>query len=383
MFDAYLLEGYRVLMRYALALMKSYKKLIKTNAFANADEFWLTIQRNAKNEERSLLFPSCLNNNNSSCNDSNNTSSNYIALYKCSEIHINAYENERSIVGKAYRPMNISNQKLTEINSRFRDNASPVSLRCFGETTNMKKDTNEEIKTSLVYINNNDTMKLANNSSILSPSTADRLLRILPATSAIDGLALVFTSKNDGWDISYLYNKLNGVKGPFIIVLNAKTKTASIIGVYITADISPDTKSKGTGESFIFRLDDDHEKKYQWIGLQSAADSSTTSNISHSIVTQFATFNNDYMSFGASDKHGTNAIYISSNLCTCATGVSDTYHNPPLVSIDECLPSSLSSSSSTSISFDIKDIEVYSLVSNYNKAVTMGRFQKQTSILAD
>ena len=388
MFDAYLLEGYRILMRYGLALIKSYKRLIKGNKYTNANDFWSSIQRNARNDEASLVYPSCLNYNNQSCYNNTTTTTIETPLYKCCEVHTTAYENDRSLVGKAYRPMNISHQKLTEINSRYRDNATVVSFHCFGEIdhTNTNDDVTmkEEVKTStIVHSNssiNGSIIKLASSSSILSKSNADTLIRFLPPPTAIDGLALVYSSKSDGWDLSYLYNKLRDINGPFVIILGTKTTSNAIIGVYVTSSISPpDNKPRGTGESFVFRLDDDHEMKYPWIGIDKA-NNTMISSLAPSVINQFAMFSNDYMSFGCGDKYATNAIYIPSNLCNCSSGFSDTYNNPPLISINECLSSS---SSTSSTSFDINDIEIYSLQSTYNKAIKHGKFEKRTSILVD
>ena len=42
---------------------------------------------------------------------------------------------------------------------------------------------------------------------------------------------------------------------------------------------------------------------------------------------QFAVFTQNYMSFGASDEHSTNAIRVDSNMSVCNCGPSDTFGN--------------------------------------------------------
>lgn len=62
---------------------------------------------------------------------------------------------------------------------------------------------------------------------------------------------------------------------------------------------------------------------------------------------QFALCSYDYMAFGGSSIHGTNAIRISSDLMSCSSGHSDTYNNPALVPDEPDDP------------FYIADIEVF------------------------
>lgn len=44
-------------------------------------------------------------------------------------------------------------------------------------------------------------------------------------------------------------------------------------------------------------------------------------------MTQFAVFSPNYMSFGASEEHSTNAIRVDSSMSVCNCGPSDTFGN--------------------------------------------------------
>jgi hypothetical protein len=52
---------------------------------------------------------------------------------------------------------------------------------------------------------------------------------------------------------------------------------------------------------------------------------------------QFAICNSDFIAFGASASHGTNALRISNDLRRATTGHSDTFGNMPLAPEEEML----------------------------------------------
>lgn len=116
--DAYLVEGVKVLYRYALALIKGYKDLIKANKYETAKDFWVSVKADAiavsSTFDIPLLFKSISTEEHlpsvdpflvySSSRNKEFTQENIITKY--------AFEGDRSGFAKMTRPMPISKGNL-------------------------------------------------------------------------------------------------------------------------------------------------------------------------------------------------------------------------------------------------------------------------------
>lgn len=90
--DAYLLEGWRILLRYGLSLIKGYKAQIKARRFGTGEDFWHAVQASARSMSASI--------------DTTKVESILQA------IKINSFDVERPMLERLYRPMNISTTNL-------------------------------------------------------------------------------------------------------------------------------------------------------------------------------------------------------------------------------------------------------------------------------
>jgi hypothetical protein len=52
--DAYFLEGWRILLRYGLSLIKGYKAQIKAQRFHSGEDFWQAVQASARSMSASV-----------------------------------------------------------------------------------------------------------------------------------------------------------------------------------------------------------------------------------------------------------------------------------------------------------------------------------------
>ena len=141
-------------------------------------------------------------------------------------------------------------------------------------------------------------------------------------------------------------------------------------------------RNKSKGKKGNFGTNDEKKKrnvdavKYPWTCMKSKeeessigtdkkkTDTTTTAAGSvqafHGTITQFAVFSPTYMSFGASESQGTNAIRVDSNLSTCHCGPSDTYSNSAYSILG----------GKENVSFAIDTVEVYSDHHSYHKMMT-------------
>ena len=105
----------------------------------------------------------------------------------------------------------------------------------------------------------------------------------------------------------------------------------STIGMFMSTPISPpDNNVRGDGLCFCFRLDGYDAGCYRWVGQ-----TKDCVEVLSSTEMQIAVCSNSYMAFGGSGKYGTNALRLNSDLMQCDTGHSDTFCNPPLVSLND------------------------------------------------
>jgi hypothetical protein len=252
------------------------------------------------------------------------------------------------------------------------------------------------------------THLLAAQSAILDHNTALQLLMLCPfgATASSNrhrsrrftisgvGLHLVFSTARNGWDLSTLYEKTQGIQ-PCVVVVKA-LGSKGIVGAFVTASLAPPSlRPRGDGQCFCFRLDtrehlqelsaeqlmdiedetshNDFDPqfepaKYAWAGL-AQADGNGNGNGSgrsdrrlspgaagpgpSSTLTQFAVCAPNFLSFGGSAAHGTNALRLDDDLKTCHSGPSDTYGN------GASLLSDGSGSGRRAGSFPVENVEVF------------------------
>ena len=187
---------------------------------------------------------------------------------------------------------------------------------------------------------------LHNKSHILDLFLARRLYAFLPERMRIRGFDRVFATYKNGWNLYTLYDR---VKGRYPCILLIKTVDAqAVIGMYLSCTLAPSTSIRGDGDCFCFRLDGPNGACYRW-ALSPKAPPLLEPGVYQNSLTfhQFALCTSEYMSFGGSAVHGTNAIHVTGDLMTCSSGHSDTYNNPPLCADER------------SDSFQIEEMEVF------------------------
>jgi hypothetical protein len=215
---------------------------------------------------------------------------------------------------------------------------------------------------------------------------ARRLHSYLPPAVRLEGFQLKFATYLNGWSLNSLYSLVEGCSPCLLLIKSVEVE--AVVGVYISTPLTPpSSRPKGDGSSFCFRLDGPDGACYRWalinhqylggsstlplvgqqqtVGVTSsppsissasvspassspspASSSSTTppsaqtrlsikllepnTSLSSSTFHQFAHCTVDYMAFGGSHTHGTNALRVTSDLMLCSCGHSDTFNNPSL-----------------------------------------------------
>lgn len=230
--------------------------------------------------------------------------------------------------------MLIGRDAINDIEDHIRNNVSPVVLG---------------IPLSLKYtISVDNTERLLNGKSeILDLFLARKLYTFLPPLDRLQDFHLAFATYKNGWNIHSLYNRVKQ-RSPCIILIKSVDAQA-VIGMYLTCTLSPSPLIKGDGECFCFRLDGPKGACYRWAQHAKNTGPLLEPDVYHNSMTfhQFALCTSDFLSFGGSAVHATNAIRITSDLTTCSSGHSDTYNNPPLVPEETRDP------------FDIADMEIF------------------------
>ena len=292
-FDAFLLEGYKVLFRFGLALIFLCKTFIGT--CKTGIEFWNYVRQQCLNNEITWarLCLTAYTSGKSSLIDK--LSSKSISLTRATILH---YELEAKLaLGEKLRgPLNLNFRNLFQM-----------------KNPSMAED-------------------FAIESKILDSKTSERLRMFLPSVNVLEGFKLVFSTTNDGWNLSTLYAKAENLN-PCILLVRT-LQTSSVVGVFITSAISPPSESiRGDGNCFVCRLDGPEAACYRWIGKKILT-SSQTHNRGNKTATkdQFAIFSESHIMIGGSADYGENALFIDSELSSCHFGVSDTFGNPQLAS---------------------------------------------------
>lgn len=289
--DMYFVEGYKILYRFGLALIKIYKGRIKSGEFKTGHDFW-----------NAVIFDATLPN------------------FDFQPIFNFAFD---------IRPVNFL--KISVVPKRAILQKLEKETRSVMTTEELTAPLQQEFETSLderhTFSKADSAIYLHMKSSILNQEMAERLHAHLSPAAQMEGFDLVFSTYNDGWSLHSLYEKTRNLFPCLIIIRTIESSNDTTIGMYMSCAISPPSRSvRGDGLCFCFRLDSENPQCYRWVGhVEDSVE------ILPSTKVQFAICSVDYMSFGGSAAHGTNAIRLSSDLMNCTTGFSDTYCNPPLV----------------------------------------------------
>jgi hypothetical protein len=171
---------------------------------------------------------------------------------------------------------------------------------------------------------------LPQQSRLLDEESRAILNSFLPPGARMEGFELMFATYNDGWSFQGLYSQISHL-APCVLLIKALDSQA-LVGMFLSTPVSPPSFAiTGDGQCFCFRLDGELASKYEWISPAERHSSHDSPSPTSSTWDQFALCAPEYMAFGGSEKHGTNAIRLDSDLSVCSTGHSDTYSNPCLV----------------------------------------------------
>jgi hypothetical protein len=287
-FDAFLLEGYKVLHRFGLALLFLCRENIGTNL--SGHEFWDIVRRRCHSD------------------------------IKWSKLHATAYAIGKNTVLSQFSAKNVSLSRAVilkyELEAKIALGESlmnPLNLKFVNSFTKQHG------------LGSRADKNLDLDSRILNMYSLERLRMFLPETALLNGFKLIFSTERDGWNISTMYTKSDGLY-PCLLLIKTLLEE-SIVGVFITSSISPPSNSiRGDGNCFVCRLDGSSAACYRWIGKIVNA----SANHSKFTENQFAIFNKSYITIGGSEDSAENALYIDADLSTCFFGSSDTFGNPCL-----------------------------------------------------
>lgn len=318
--DGYLIDGVKTLYRYGLALLKMFKKEIKSNTYRSGADFW-----------------------------------NAMKQYQSGGIDFEvlkgfALEDKgKSLLKKKIIPSRAAIGAIEEEGKKKHGDflRDPLNLPFSLAGSSAVASGEEGVRSS--------------DSKIMDPISSNTLNSFIPLSHRMEGFELMFSTYNDGWSFTTLYEMTEHL-APCIIVCKT-ADSGALFGMFMSVAVSPPSVDvRGDGDCFCFRLDGPNAAKYPWkppeekIGM---SDISTTS--------QFAHCTNNYMAFGGSQEFCTNAIRIDSDLLSASAGPSDTYDNPCLVPEEKSNP------------FALGDIEVFcgrSLVNKFGKTKSVPRKDK-------
>lgn len=249
MMDSFLLEGYRILYRYAIALIAINKKYIKTSTFESPDHFWnsLHVDRCSDRGVRysvETIFSTAFKQSNGYSRSINISTKNLLHLRRTAE---------------ASNVVNTANQADCLRVYSFNDNRIGVDL-AIHHSTDDNCITSASITNSSFHKEEKDDVADSNvelfreHSSILDDDTIKTLVSYLPTNFLTSDNMCVYNSSNDGWSMDCLYSLCKDVQPLVFLIRSLKSK--AVLGAYLTEPITPPSnKVKGNGETFIFRLD--------------------------------------------------------------------------------------------------------------------------------
>mmetsp|Transcript_32580 Transcript_32580/g.46994 ORF Transcript_32580/g.46994 Transcript_32580/m.46994 type:complete len:684 (-) Transcript_32580:592-2643(-) len=226
---------------------------------------------------------------------------------------------------------------------------------------------------------------LAGKSSILDIQSATTLISFLPENVVLEGLELSYSPAMHGWGISQLFSMTKDLSPSILLVKLLPPYASVVLGAFIATPLSSSnaannhfsngssSKSLGDGTSFIFRLDDSHAAKYEWAGLSAEAGSEAAMNM-------FATASDRFLCFGSSTSAACAAIRIEDDLKNVFLGESDTYANPPLVEPSEADSEGRIPQGTSTYSFPVMEIEVFS---GARSIMLAGNMIETRSLLSD
>lgn len=414
--DAYLLEGVKVLFRYALSLIVGYKAAIKSGEFSTAKEFWLAIKSDSFAVTsfnggsvimKALAFDEVLPTVDQFVVFEHAKNQDYL---NSNELKLTAFDSERSMFQKASKPMNVSRSNLLslkrqasvieppEIRNLFAHRQSVIlnrnssitgkmmeggssaqaslsrkqSIRTTPQRTSTTAATstpNSPIPRTAAPVEDNMLIHpatlIASHSSILDVGRAEKLLSCLPRPYDESQYELRFATYQSGWDLSSLYARIERYENCIFLFHLQPPFEDMVIGAFNRGPLSPPNQSviRGDGRSSrIFRLEEGAVAYYPWIFYDKSEEEieEMSESLPTSTVNQFAVSTTTSLSFGAGSSTASNAIRLDADLRNLYLGPSDTYDNPPLLVDSE---QSLISSSSTHF-FPLKDIEIFCASAN-------------------
>jgi hypothetical protein len=284
--DIYLLEGAKTIHRFGIGLLKLYKPRLKANQFASGEAFW-----------NSLV---------SQCGTPTGVDINELVAL--------ALDTNKGFFQRKTVP---SRDTILGIENRIR------SENHFSSTS-LQLPVPEELSRTNTVIGDGIFLQ---QSRLLDEESCAILNSFLPPGARMEGFELMFATYNDGWSFQGLYSQISHL-APCVLLIKA-VESQALVGMYLSTPVSPPSFAiTGDGQCFCFRLNGELASKYEWA---SPAERQRSSNSTSSTWDQFALCAPEYMAFGGSEKHCTNAIRLDNDLSICSTGHSDTYNNPCLV----------------------------------------------------
>lgn len=397
MMDSFLLEGVKIIYRYSAAVLCLYKSRIKGHTFTSADDFWQTLKHeasvsalamtHAKEEENaqyrmmadvlgiapklSPLTPT----------SRPSVKSNKL-VFSVEALKQRAFDMERGIGSRLLRPLNISRSYLQRKHQYYheqfdnpRGTADDDDRRdmvvssggmsrteshagLFGSGDDDRRDSPppSPIPVRTVF-------KLP--STILTAEQIAVLGASLPETAQWIRWSLRYRANQDGWDMAHAFQLVHK-KSPVLLLFYLQAPYEdTVIGALHGDTMSPPhpTQVRGSGNiNRVFVMNHGQLTCFPWIGLLQTQPGVRDEDLpgTHATRHQFAVCSADFLAFGGSNEHFTNALrWETSDTSRIITGFSDTYQNPPLF-VPEHVDGVVPSTDSTSHSYPIRDVEIFS-----------------------
>eukprot|EP01038_Epipyxis_sp_PR26KG_P014771 gene14771-19852_t len=307
-------------------------------------------------------------------NNDHNSNNESTPQRKQSLIQENAFNNRQSIHSKSTARKSLSRNSPSNNSNNNNDNDNNSEKAIENDELVPNETVSSPIKQiPLEQFQQNVMQTLKAFSSILTNSQMNQLVLWLPDTLLHEGLQLLFATHRDGFDISSLYGNANGYTKTIILIQLTAPCEHVLLGAYLCGVPLASRgggQVVGNGDSFVFRLDEGHEKKYPWVNKINSIDGNDdddnnnnnmksdnnveNNGVLQAAINQFAYVTPSYFSFGGSSREGSNAIRVDGDLRTLTTGHSDTYDNPPLIGTDNN-----NNNDNSYNQFSIKEIEVF------------------------
>lgn len=322
MMDAYMVEGVKILYRYAIALVCSYKGEIKANTFADGSSFWSRVKHDAvhlssQESDQSMLVDRLgLFHRLPPTSSSAHTS---VRMDK-EKMSVIAFDSSRSIVEKTLRPMPISQNFIEQqhaLHTKRFTQQPPTQRTTTATSATSHKPTSSHVSISL-------------ESDYLSEIQIQKLGQALPKPIQTTlHWKLAYSANRDGWDMLSIYSQTKGCY-PCIMLFYLAGEDGVVLGAIHANELAPTGQIKGYGRiNAVFRMQKEELVMYPWVGVASNDPSKELSN--NVTINQWTVCSRESIIFGGSFAHNTNALrYDGEYSGRVSTGYSDTYGNPPL-----------------------------------------------------